>query len=223
MPGPLLTVTIRETVKRGLLAGPLLIVGHGILEGALVISLVLGASAYLGIPAVMQFIAAGGGVFLLYMAWGMVKDAMSGKIELSVEQSCNAGDTGNSNDNDRQETNNRPGVSFPFTVPVVLRLVGTGILTSLSNPYWSLWWATLGLSYITISLKQGLSGLTSFFGGHILADLIWYSLISAVICGGRSFLRPVVYRIIVGVCGFFLFGLGVYFLRFACMIGNHSV
>ena len=33
MPGPLLTITIGESVKRGARAGPLIIVGHAILEG----------------------------------------------------------------------------------------------------------------------------------------------------------------------------------------------
>jgi threonine/homoserine/homoserine lactone efflux protein len=32
MPGPLLTATISESSQRGVFAGPLLIVGHGILE-----------------------------------------------------------------------------------------------------------------------------------------------------------------------------------------------
>ena len=37
MPGPLLTVTISETTRRGLLVGPLLIIGHSILELILVV------------------------------------------------------------------------------------------------------------------------------------------------------------------------------------------
>ena len=39
MPGPLLTVTISEATRRGTVAGPLMILGHGILELALVLRL----------------------------------------------------------------------------------------------------------------------------------------------------------------------------------------
>ena len=42
MPGPLLTVTISEAARRGPLAGPLLVAGHAVLEGALVALLFFG-------------------------------------------------------------------------------------------------------------------------------------------------------------------------------------
>ncbi|MQL53248.1 hypothetical protein GFC01_13470, partial [Desulfofundulus thermobenzoicus] len=87
-----------------------------------------------------------------------------------------------------------------------------GILISLSNPYWSLWWATVGLGYIVLSLKQGVPGLASFFSGHILSDLAWYGLVAAAVAGGRRFLTPVLYRGILVACGFFLIFLGGSFI-----------
>ena len=39
MPGPVLTVTVSESARRGAKAGPLMIFGHGILELALVLAL----------------------------------------------------------------------------------------------------------------------------------------------------------------------------------------
>lgn len=83
-----------------------------------------------------------------------------------------------------------------------------GILVSLANPYWILWWATIGLGYITLSLKQGTAGVASFFGGHIMADLIWYSLISAAVVGGGRMLNVKVFRAVILVCGVFLVFLG---------------
>ena len=41
-PGPLLTVTISRSAKRGGIVGPLLVLGHGILELALLILIVFG-------------------------------------------------------------------------------------------------------------------------------------------------------------------------------------
>lgn len=46
MPGPLLTATIGESASRGPSTGPLLILGHGILEVALLLLLFLGLSPF---------------------------------------------------------------------------------------------------------------------------------------------------------------------------------
>ncbi|MDP2949406.1 MAG: LysE family transporter, partial [Chloroflexota bacterium] len=47
MPGPLTTLTVRETMRRGFWAGPLLALGHGVIELALVVGLALGLSRLL--------------------------------------------------------------------------------------------------------------------------------------------------------------------------------
>lgn len=95
--------------------------------------------------------------------------------------------------------------------------VAAGILVSLSNPYWSMWWATVGLLYITQALQSGKMGLVSFYSGHILADLAWYVLVSAVVAGGRRYINQRVYNGVLVVCGVFVLGLGVYFIRDAIL------
>jgi len=197
MPGPLLTVTIGESARRGFIAGPLIILGHGILEGGLVIALALGLAAFLTASLVAKVIAVVGGVFLLYLGWGMVKDARQGGVELSLA----AGSEVKENFSGLEKSST--GRMHP---------VLAGIFTSISNPYWSLWWATIGLGYITISLKQGSLGLASFFTGHIFSDLAWYSLVAGMVAGGRRFFKQVVHQGILAVCGLFLIGLGGYFI-----------
>jgi threonine/homoserine/homoserine lactone efflux protein len=64
MPGPLLTATISESSQRGFLAGPLLIVGHGILELLLLAALVLGLAPFLQRDTVFVIVAILGGVIL---------------------------------------------------------------------------------------------------------------------------------------------------------------
>jgi len=46
-----------------------------------------------------------------------------------------------------------------------VRPVIDGIVTSASNPYWSLWWATIGLGYLLLSRGQGSRGVLAFFPG----------------------------------------------------------
>ncbi|HZK18439.1 MAG TPA: LysE family transporter [Clostridia bacterium] len=185
MPGPLLTVTITETVRRGFIAGPLLILGHGVLELALILALVFGLAAFLTLDIVGKLVALIGGAFLIWMGFGMARDVYRGRISLEIIR----GD---------QRAGGPRGMH-----PVL-----AGILVSLANPYWILWWATIGLGYITLSLKQGTAGVASFFGGHIMADLIWYSLISAAVVGGGRMLNVKVFRAVILVCGVFLVFLG---------------
>ena len=75
MPGPLLTVTVSESVRTGFKAGPLLITGHALLESLLVIAIVLGLAPFLKAPLVMGIIALVGGGMLLWMGVDMVRSA----------------------------------------------------------------------------------------------------------------------------------------------------
>lgn len=87
----------------------------------------------------------------------------------------------------------------------------TGAVLSLSTPYWTLWWATIGLGYILYSARLGPAGVAVFFVGHILGDLVWYSAISLAIGKGRKFLSDRSYRVIIGSCAAFLLALACWF------------
>lgn len=187
MPGPLLTVTIAESARRGFKAGPLIVLGHAILELALIIALMAGLSFYLQKSTVTTVISLIGGAFLIFIGLNMVKDVLKGRVTL---------------ENSKNETNK--GVNMH---PVM-----AGILVSLSNPFWSVWWATIGLTYLTMALKSGTIGIAAFFSGHIMADLLWYSLVAAAIAGGRRFIKQQIYQGIIVLCGLFLIGLGGYFV-----------
>jgi threonine/homoserine/homoserine lactone efflux protein len=181
MPGPLLTATISESSQRGFLTGPLMIAGHAILELGLVIALLLGLAPFFQLPVVFVATAHAGSAILFRMAFGMFRTLPS--LRLSWE-----GD---------HKRRNHPVIS--------------GILMSVSNPYWIIWWATIGLGYILYSWRFGFWGIASFFAGHILADLIWYSFISAAVAGGRHFLTDRLYRGLIAVCAVFLVVFAGYF------------
>lgn len=195
MPGPLLAVTVGESVKRGFWAGPMIVLGHALLELLLVVLLVLGLAEVLGTEEAKIAIGIVGGLFLLYFGWGMSRDALKGKIALDLDGFAPGS-----------------GSSGKGMHPVV-----AGILVSLSNPYWSMWWATVGLLYITQALLGGGLGLASFYSGHILADLSWYAVVSAAVSGGRRLINQRIYNGVLAVCGVFILGLGVYFIRDAIL------
>jgi len=174
MPGPLLTVTISESPRRGMLTGPLLIAGHGMLEMTLVAALLLGLAPLLQQKAVFIVTAVAGATVLLWMAWGMFRalPAMS--------------------------------LQGPGTITGRKNLLLAGILLSLANPFWTIWWVSIGLGYILHSMKFGLWGVVFFFCGHILADLFWYASVSAAVWKGKAFLNDRMYRLLIGLCASFL-------------------
>ncbi len=185
-PGPVLTATISETMKRGFVAGPLIVLGHAILEMILLAAVVAGLGSWITTPVVMIVLSLGGGALLIGMgiqtAWTAPKavgEAMSIKADPKAA----------------------------LRGPVL-----TGILMSLSNPYWTLWWATIGLNFAAIALKNGALGLGSFYTGHILADLSWYSIVSAAAASGRRICPRSVYIGLIAFCGIALIGLGIYFV-----------
>lgn len=185
MPGPLLALTIGETVRHGFRTGPLLVLGHGILELALVIALVLGLSQFVGGELVLSIVGIVGGTVLLGMGLAVVRRGWR-KVPVPFVNSAGV-------------VQNR-------------RLVLSGVLVSVSNPYWLIWWATIGMTYLLWSLKLGLTGVASFFTGHILADLSWYTLVAFIIVRGKRFVSDTAYRWLLLVCGLALVALGGYFI-----------
>ena len=203
MPGPLLTVTIGETARHGIVAAPLIILGHIALELILVVALALGMVNVLKTGA-SQWMAVFGGLFMLWMGWGMIRGVIAGRVSLPPHK-------------DTSEAGVKPEQSLLNSKNDWLlksRLVLSGGLISLANPYWLLWWATVGLGYTTVALKSGTIGVAFFFTGHALSDLVWYFMIGAAVSGGRKYFTEAVYKVVLVVCGFFLFGMGGFFIHY---------
>ena len=184
MPGPLLAVTIRDTTRRGFIAAPLLVLGHGILELGLVMLLLLGLAEWLKGDAASTVIALVGCGALLWMAAGMAREVRSLRFEARAA---------------------KPSSFAEGSDRSLLRPVADGIVASISNPYWSLWWATIGLGYLVLSSGQGPAGVAFFFAGHILADAAWFLFVGLTVSAGRGRFTDRIYRGIVGVCAGFLF------------------
>ncbi|MDD3618689.1 MAG: LysE family transporter [Desulfobulbaceae bacterium] len=181
MPGPLLTVTVSESTRRGAGAGPLMILGHGILELTLVLALLAGLAPLLNRDGVFVVIALAGSAILLWMSVSMFRSVAG--LSLSLDEHNGGG----------------------------RNLVLAGILFSLANPYWLIWWASIGLGYILHSVKFGVPGVAAFFTGHILADLGWYALISFGVAKGRNYLSDRLYRGLIMGCAGFLVLFSCYF------------
>lgn len=187
MPGPVTAVLAEHALKRGFWAGPLVTLGHGLIESFMVALLAAGVSAYMTGRGPAGIIGIAGGFVLAWMGWGMFRSARSGSLSLRGE-----------------EAEGRKG---PVTGSVA-----AGMVTTLSNPYWFLWWVTVGAGFVSLSRQHGPGGLLLFFSGHILADLAWLSILAAILVLGKSLISDKIYRAIVAGLGIFLMAFSLYFL-----------
>jgi threonine/homoserine/homoserine lactone efflux protein len=87
-----------------------------------------------------------------------------------------------------------------------------GFLTSAANPFFWIWWLTVGSAMLVAGLQGGVLLAATFLAGHAAADLTWYTAVSTAIHRGRTILSERGYRITLGLCGVFLVGFGIYYL-----------
>ena len=87
-----------------------------------------------------------------------------------------------------------------------------GVLTSAANPYFWIWWLSIGSAMVINGLKGGLVLASLFMIGHWGADFGWYTLVSASLDKGRKVLSEVNYQRILALCGCFLIVFGLYYL-----------
>jgi len=87
-----------------------------------------------------------------------------------------------------------------------------GVITSAANPYFWIWWLSIGSALIISGLEGGIILAALFMIGHWGADFGWYTLISTSVERGKKILSEANYRNILALCGCFLIVFGIYYL-----------
>ena len=188
-PGPLLTYTIARTVtshRRGFLTGLWVIAGHAALEAVMIAVLLLGFSTVLRTPTAVKAIGVAGGGFLVFMGASLLVQLARGT----------AGDDPNPVDPEIRPRS-----------PVL-----GGVLVSMSNPYWWIWWASVGFAFM-VRYRISASNwpmLVAFFAGHEAGDLAWYLAVSVLVHLGRRRLAGRAYRVVLGICAALIAAFGLY-------------
>lgn len=180
IPGPFMTTTIGESARRGPWVGPKMIAGHALLELVLLVALFFGLAPLFTNKIFFVIVSLAGGAIMIWMAQGMFRTLRTLEIAATAQTDKS------------------------------VNLFVAGIAMSLANPYWIIWWATVGLGYLVVAQKLGFTGIVFFFFGHILGDLIWYSTISFAVGKGGKFLGNRTYKILVGTCAVLLSGFAVW-------------
>ncbi len=107
---------------------------------------------------------------------------------------------------DIRKTDYTPEKSYK-TGPVL-----TGFLLSVGNPYFLLWWASVGLALATEATQLGIWAFAMFAVIHWLCDLVWLQVLSWASFKGSALLGPRSQRIVLLVCSLALLFFGLYFI-----------
>ncbi len=95
---------------------------------------------------------------------------------------------------------------------VPYRAFTAGIITSGLNPFFLLWWATIGSLLIMRFLEFGTVGLVIFIVVHWLCDLVWLSFVSILVYKTRSLWSRQFHQGLFIACSLLLVGFGAWFL-----------
>jgi threonine/homoserine/homoserine lactone efflux protein len=186
MPGPLGALAVSEGARRGVIAGVLVTAGHAVAEIVILIVLGAGLVSVLRQSAVLGAVGVLGGGVLAWMGWGIMVAAYRDLL-------------------DPPEVEGRPAAGAS--------LVRAGLLTTVGNPYWLLWWLTVGASYFILFQRFGLAAvIVLFYLGHLALDLGWNAVLAFVVGTGRGRIKRGVYRGVLAVCGFFILAMSGYFI-----------
>jgi len=183
-PGPLFIANVLQGARQGARAGLKMAIGHSIVELTLVSILAAGLVVSFAImQAYLDAISIIGGLAILGFAVFQLLNIR--KIKNSQIPSATA-------------------TKGPFV---------TGVVLSALNPFFLIWWFTVGLKIISDSLSFGLLlGVALVFGFHIWMDYAWLVGTAYLSARGASLLNSRYYMVLVLVLNAILAYFGVNFI-----------
>ncbi len=87
----------------------------------------------------------------------------------------------------------------------------TGVVMTGANPYFYLWWATIGMALVASTAQFGIAGLLVFVVVHWLCDIGWEQFVSLTVYRTRHLWTSNVRHAVFIVCAIILMGFGAWF------------
>ncbi len=187
-PGPLFFAAVSHGTKSGAKGGLAFSIGHTLVEFPLVLllALVFGevASEIAGEPAVKLLTGIAGGLFLLIFGAMQIHYFLTSKSDTPAY----AGVTSRN--------------------PLLLGLVFTGL-----NPYFIVWWLTVGSKLVVDALAFGLLlGVLLMYVSHVWMDYVWLTMVAHFAHVGTKIAGATWYRAVMTLFGAVLVYFGLTFL-----------
>jgi threonine/homoserine/homoserine lactone efflux protein len=182
-PGPLFFVTITHGAKSGTKSGIMFSIAHTIIEFTLVMLLALGLLRIANEPAVRFAVGVAGGAALIVFGAKQIQSSLHETKETKTEKTASRN----------------------------LFLIGLA-LTGL-NPYFIIWWLTIGANLIILALEfAGISGVIFMYICHVWIDYAWLTLVAGFAKKSTKILQLKWYRLMIAVFGVVLIYFGLSFL-----------
>ena len=181
-PGPL-TVVVVGKGARSPRAGALIALGHGAVEFPLMVLIALGLGPFFQNAAFATTVGLAGGAVLLWMAAGLLLSLRPGRIQEAGPE--------------------RMREASPFMA---------GMLMTGGNPYFIVWWATVGATLVFRAWTYGVWQFVVFAVIHWSLDLVWYFFLSSAAFRGTKLLGDRFLKGISLIAGLMLLYFGVRFL-----------
>lgn len=179
MPGPVFVFILHQSMLKGFKAGVLAASAHAVVAVMIVILAVVGLAPLFESQAFQLYIGAIGGFSLIVLGSIIIK---------SSRKSSEFG-----------ERNSTISVG-PFT---------GGLIVSLANPAFFLWWAVIGLPMLGYVMDRGgVLGVLSWMVGSLAAIFAWYGGIAYASARGRKHVEKLLFPIALA-CGLFLIFMGI--------------
>jgi threonine/homoserine/homoserine lactone efflux protein len=196
-PGPTLIATIRASIEYGWYAGPVITAGHCLVEFVVFVLILVGLITIAG--EYSWLIAALGGFALVVFGIMTILGSRTMSISGTLADGASVAKSG----------------WGPAGTRALRQLFLSGVLTSMANPFFWVWWLSVGSAMVVAGLEGGLILGAAFLVGHWVADITWYTVVSVTIHRGRTLLSDNWYRTINVLCGAFLVIFGVWFFSAA--------
>lgn len=186
MPGPLLALTVKESLTRSKGAALWLSSGHSLCELVIAGLIVVGINRFIPTTAVAGPIGLFGGAVLIWMAYGAFKQSQVALEPIEAGAGLAAGRS----------------------------LILGGAAVTVSNPYWWVWWLVVGMGLLISAQLAGVAGVVLFYVGHILSDFVWFGFVGFMVGRSQKLLGGKVYKYIILVCAALLVVFGLLFIAY---------
>lgn len=106
----------------------------------------------------------------------------------------------------------RIGANLTNNIKLPYNSFVAGLITTGANPYFFIWWATVGTTLILTASTFGLIGFLLFAIVHWSCDLVWNLFVSIATFKSKKLWSERTYKIVFGICSALLIGFGFWFI-----------